>query len=279
MKISKKSLILGISFFSAFGLGAWFGGQKSLDILSIDIKRLFSKIDPSNATEDGLDNLKGRVNASIRFSCKEATIEKPGRISNNYSSLSKLQRILTDIETLFDEAPTQVSQESLKNTKDVLTAITNSAMGARLARKNNRQIVEKYERATLLSDLEKFFLNNADPSQTRESLELLRDKLITECFSACQIKKDEIQRHSGYSAIPNSAGFDVPESSREYCSICYQNFYDKRKQPESFNFVPQFGCKSGALHVFCKDCTKKWLDEKGRGATCPCCRAPRLDLD
>lgn len=275
LKGRTRSISMAAALFSVFGLGAWWGGVKTFDTLLFDVRGFFSKINTQNATAEGLEALKERVNASIRYACKEATIDQSARQSSQYYSNEKLKKLVEGIELFIDEMPTQVSPESLKNTKDFLVAVLNSSIKEKTERKAFR-MVDRYQKAMLLNDLERFFLSDGGSGQTRSVLEAKRDQFISESFSACKAKQEEIYKHSGYPAIPNSASSSVPENMREYCVICYKNFYPKNEQPEKYNFVPEFGCSSGILHIFCKECTDRLIADHGTHAKCPLCRASRL---
>lgn len=273
LKKTTKSALLASAMFSVFGLSAWWGA-KSFDSLLFDVRGFFSKIDTRNATAEGLEALKARVNASIRYACKEATIDKSARQSNQYYSNEKLKKLVEGIEVFIDEMPAQVSSESLKNSRDFLIAVIDSSIKEKTERKTFK-IVDRYQKTALLNDLESFFLKG-ELGQTRGDLEFKRDQLISEAFSACKAKQEEIYKHSGYPALPNCASSSIPEDRREYCVICYKNFYPKNEQPEKYNFVPEFACSSGILHIFCKECTDRLIADHGTHAKCPLCRASRL---
>lgn len=281
-KTNKLFVALTLSSIVSVGLCAWgnifprwFDHQGLVD----RAKKCFLSAD-RDVSVGGLEALKDRINATVRWACKEKKIPERERLAGGfgYFSASKLGRIVKEVEELFEDAGSNVSDESLRNAKELLTAAIQYGFNERTT-KGRHKTIDGFRRRDLLHDLEDMFLKRASETASGYDLEALRDHVIGEIRFAFERAKTKINS-GGFGAFDQveevSAGQDVPEYRRVYCSVCLENFYDRQSQPEVVGFEPKFACAGGTLHIFCKTCTDNWIKEKGRSATCPMCRASMI---
>lgn len=288
MGLKRVKLLACAAAFSSVACVGLFGWGSGLFPRWFDAQRLVDQVKTGfttakrGASSGGLEALRDRLNASLRWACKEKNVPSHKRLNGSFVSFSKLNRVIRELEEIFEDASSSVSTDSLNNAKEFVVACVQAAYKERVER-GREKAISGYSRRQLTQDLEEALLKKANDSASRYDLESFRDYMIDQVRAACEDGKNRLRSGSSpsyspsySSSRPTCASSSVPEWRRTYCSVCCENFYDNNEQPEKYSFEPKFACSSGTFHLFCKKCTDEWISRQGSNATCPLCRAPKI---